>query len=74
LKTLPITHPELYDLEQIRVIHYTMDKPWDNRLPKDARIPAELHQLWLDKWTALVQDWQAKKLPHPDFVSQLVAV
>jgi hypothetical protein len=51
-----------------------MDKPWDNRLPKDARIPAELHQLWLDKWTALVQDWQAKKLPHIDLVSQLVAV
>ena len=47
LKTLPFQHPDLWDAEAVKNIHYIIDKPWQQDLEPADRYFA-LHALWWD--------------------------
>lgn len=47
LKTLGHQHPAMWDLADVRNLHFIIDKPWQGRLDPGDRYAA-LHQLWWD--------------------------
>lgn len=47
LKTLPHQHPAMWDLSEVKNIHYIIDKPWDKPLDKNDRY-FTLNKLWWD--------------------------
>ena len=47
LKTLAFQHPSLWDLAEVKNLHYIIDKPWEQTLNPGDRYH-ELHQLWWD--------------------------
>jgi alpha-N-acetylglucosamine transferase len=52
LKTLPHQHPALWNLDEVKNIHYIIDKPWEGRTEPGSRYH-ELHEMW---WTVAEQD------------------
>jgi len=52
LKRIYWHHPDLFDLGQIKVLHFVGPKPWDQPPVDDAQY-RELHDLW---WQAYPQD------------------
>lgn len=47
LKTLPFQHAALWDLSEVKNIHYIIDKPWEKAPDKQDRYYA-LNKLWWD--------------------------
>ncbi len=47
LKTLPHQHPQVWRDDEVKNIHYIIDKPWERR-PEPGDRYAELHQRWWD--------------------------
>ncbi len=47
LKTLPFQHPGLWDIAEVKNIHYIIDKPWDTGLDPDDRY-YPVNKLWWD--------------------------
>lgn len=45
LKTLPLQHPQMWDLAQVKNLHFIIDKPWETR-PESGDNGDELHRLW----------------------------
>jgi lipopolysaccharide biosynthesis glycosyltransferase len=52
LKTLPHQHPALWNADEVKNIHYIIDKPWQGRTVPGDRYH-ELHELW---WAVAEQD------------------
>lgn len=52
LKRIYWHHPDLFDLSQIKLLHFVGDKPWDSP-PGDYERFAELYELW---WSAYPQE------------------
>ncbi len=46
LKTIPLCHPELWDLGAVKILHFIIDKPWDHAPDADAGRFTALHRLW----------------------------
>jgi len=49
LKTFSLTHPNIWNLSKIKVIHYILAKPWDKHDPDNQRYD-HINYLW---WNAL---------------------
>jgi lipopolysaccharide biosynthesis glycosyltransferase len=49
LKTFSITHPNIWDLSKIKIIHYILAKPWD-KTDENNQLYENINQLW---WEAL---------------------
>ncbi|CAF3765943.1 unnamed protein product [Rotaria sp. Silwood1] len=47
LKTFSITHPNIWDLSKIKIIHYLNAKPWNKADPKN-QLYENINQLWWD--------------------------
>lgn len=47
LKTLPFQHMTMWDLSEVKNLHYIIDKPWEKVLDKSDRYYA-LNKLWWD--------------------------
>ncbi|HEX8498444.1 MAG TPA: glycosyltransferase family 8 protein [Actinomycetales bacterium] len=52
LKTLPHQHSEMWDVREVKNIHYIIDKPWEGRTEPGSPYH-ELHELW---WAVADQD------------------
>ncbi|MET3806022.1 alpha-N-acetylglucosamine transferase [Nakamurella sp. UYEF19] len=51
LKTLPFQHPSLWNIAEVKNIHYIIDKPWEKALDPDDRY-YPVNKLWWDVATA----------------------
>ncbi|KAJ7727738.1 nucleotide-diphospho-sugar transferase [Mycena metata] len=71
IKTLSFTRPELWDLSQIKIIHYTMEKPGSALEPKDFRLTA-LHAIWRAAFEEMRAAWHQEGKPHWDVIDRLV--
>jgi hypothetical protein len=60
LKTLPHQHPALWNAEEVKNIHYIIDKPWQGRTLPGSRYH-ELHERW---WAVAEQDVLATSTPR----------
>jgi len=47
LKTLPFQHPAMWDMAEVKNIHYIIDKPWEKTLEPGCRY-YPLNKLWWD--------------------------
>jgi lipopolysaccharide biosynthesis glycosyltransferase len=47
LKTLPFQHSAMWDLDEVKNIHFIIDKPWEKALDKGDRYYA-LNKMWWD--------------------------
>lgn len=47
LKTLPFQHAAMWDIEEVKNIHYIIDKPWEKQLDRNDRYYA-LNKMWWD--------------------------
>nr|VFK60597.1 MAG: Glycosyl transferase family 8 [Candidatus Kentron sp. TUN] len=55
LKKMPITHPDIFDLEAVKVIHFIKTKPWEEAEDVPTTPDTQLHSLWWREWAKLVQ-------------------
>ena len=53
LKTLPFQHPALWNMAEVKNIHYIIDKPWERALDPDDRY-YPVNQLWWDFATPML--------------------
>jgi lipopolysaccharide biosynthesis glycosyltransferase len=47
LKTFSITHPNIWDLSKIKIIHYILAKPWD-KMDQRNQLYENINKLWWD--------------------------
>ncbi|WP_158784388.1 glycosyltransferase family 8 protein [Pantoea sp. BAV 3049] len=47
LKTLPFQHAAMWDMAEVKNIHYIIDKPWEKKLDPDDRYYS-LNKMWWD--------------------------
>ncbi|KAM3586733.1 hypothetical protein VKS41_001791 [Umbelopsis sp. WA50703] len=50
LKTLPTAHADMWNLLDVKNIHYILTKPWDVDPSEKEDIYYPLYRLWLDQW------------------------
>ncbi|KAM0788763.1 hypothetical protein ACM66B_002854 [Microbotryomycetes sp. NB124-2] len=57
LKTLKQAHGDMWRDEDVKNIHYILDKPWFHRPAADASVHADLNKLWWQAYDELEQSW-----------------
>lgn len=73
IKTMRYWHPNIWRDEEVKVLHYIVDKPWEKRVGKDG-IAGYLgrdgvtHQWWWDEWDLLVSEIRNSDLKGKDSV------
>src|SRR3546814_7593778 len=66
LKRFPVHHPNLINLEDVKVIHYVGDNPWDIH-QKRAEF-TQLERLWAEFLEA--EDWRHEFWMNKTFISR----
>ncbi|KAF2007782.1 glycosyltransferase family 8 protein [Amniculicola lignicola CBS 123094] len=68
LKTWRHWHPEMWRDDEVRVVHYIVDKPWAARVVRDGEgkmvagykgLDGETHGWWWEVW----EEWKGRRLP-----------
>ena len=73
LKTVERIHPQLWDEEEIRCLHYILgDKPWQSRLMVGDQVFGKMNQWWWDAWDEVVDELNGIDHKTAEFVSQFV--
>lgn len=56
LKPMRACHAGLWKDDDIRVLHYILNKPWKSRTYGSDRVES-LHKLWWDEWSEVEKEW-----------------
>ncbi|KAG8960825.1 hypothetical protein FRC03_006104 [Tulasnella sp. 419] len=77
LKTLRNIHTPMWRDEEVKVVHYILDKPWKARVSeggKGENSPfAEIHHWWWDEYEELEKDIKEKDPAAWEFMDQYVS-
>ncbi|KAH8920643.1 glycosyltransferase family 8 protein [Atractiella rhizophila] len=71
LKTLSFTHPEVFNLQEVKILHYTMDKPWERRHPVDPRLE-NLNVIWREAYANFEKDWKKEGKGMWEYIESLI--
>lgn len=65
LKKLRIAHPAMWRDEEVKNVHYILQKPWDKQVGRDVGGPDEItHSWWWQEWDRCCKDRAGGV--HPD--------
>jgi len=57
LKTLRSCHSDLWRDEDVKILHYILNKPWKSRSHADDDPTEALHGLWWDEFAEVEKEW-----------------
>ena len=72
LKTMKQWHPNIWRDDEVRGLHYIVDKPWERRVASDGigghlGRDGETHTWWWDVW----EEWTRERRDEPELLSIL---
>lgn len=78
LKTLRSCHSDIWKDEDVKILHYILDKPWKSRTFDKNDLVQGLHGLWWDAFAEVEKEWlrdadERKKYMWEDVVMSGVA-
>jgi lipopolysaccharide biosynthesis glycosyltransferase len=56
LKPMRACHESLWRDEDLKILHYILNKPWKSRSYADDKVEG-LHKLWWDEWAEVEKEW-----------------
>jgi lipopolysaccharide biosynthesis glycosyltransferase len=79
LKPMRSCHADLWRDEDVKILHYILNKPWKSRSYDANDIVESQHSLWWDEWKEVEQEWigpdasEEKKKLYESVVKDTVA-
>ncbi|KAH7021256.1 nucleotide-diphospho-sugar transferase [Microdochium trichocladiopsis] len=61
LKPMRSCHSSLWKDDQVRILHYILDKPWKSRQFDTQDVIQSQHSIWWDVWAEVEKEWTQSK-------------